>query len=220
MLNPLPNLDDRRWADLVEEGRALIPLYSQGWTDHNAHDPGITFMEMFAAVAEMDIFQLNRVPDRHKRKFLALVGIEPLDPQPSRTVLSFQLKDGAPALKLDAGTELATTNSDGTDVVFRLADSLTTASGSIDAILVAAGPGIADNTQRWIHGESIAIFGTAASAGACLYIGLSKPLPVDAWTKLYFDFGSPRSSADERRKILEEADVVHFSSDPRLGNCI
>lgn len=24
---PLPNLDDRRWEDLVEEGRALIPLY-------------------------------------------------------------------------------------------------------------------------------------------------------------------------------------------------
>jgi hypothetical protein len=39
---PLPNLDDRRWADLVEEGRALIPLYaSEDWTDHNVHDPGI-----------------------------------------------------------------------------------------------------------------------------------------------------------------------------------
>ena len=39
---PLPNLDDRRWADLVEEGRALIPFYAPEWTDHNASDPGIT----------------------------------------------------------------------------------------------------------------------------------------------------------------------------------
>ena len=26
----LPNLDDRRWADLVEEARALIPFYAPG----------------------------------------------------------------------------------------------------------------------------------------------------------------------------------------------
>jgi hypothetical protein len=93
---PLPNLDDRRWADLVEEGQALIPLYArETWTDHNAHDPGITLMELFAWIAEMDIYQLNRIPDRHKRKFLALVGITSEPPQPARTVLSFRLKDGA-----------------------------------------------------------------------------------------------------------------------------
>ena len=44
----LPNLDDRRWSDLVEQGRALIPLYAPEWTDHNASDPGITLMELLA----------------------------------------------------------------------------------------------------------------------------------------------------------------------------
>ena len=39
---PLPHLDDRRWQDLVEEGRALIPRLAPAWTDHNVHDPGIT----------------------------------------------------------------------------------------------------------------------------------------------------------------------------------
>ena len=42
---PLPNLDDRRWADLVDEGRSLIPFYAPDWTDHNIHDPGITFLQ-------------------------------------------------------------------------------------------------------------------------------------------------------------------------------
>src|SRR6185369_16482773 len=74
---PMPNLDDRRWLDLVEEGRSLIPLYGPEWTDHNYHDPGVTLIELLAWVAEMDLYELNRVPERHKRKFLALVGIAP-----------------------------------------------------------------------------------------------------------------------------------------------
>jgi len=45
---PLPNLDDRRWADLVDEGRTLIPVSAPAWTDHNIHDPGVTLMEMLA----------------------------------------------------------------------------------------------------------------------------------------------------------------------------
>jgi hypothetical protein len=68
----LPDLDDRRWTDLVDEGRALIPLFSTVWTDHNLHDPGITFMELFAGETELDLYRVNRVPPSHVRKFLAL----------------------------------------------------------------------------------------------------------------------------------------------------
>ena len=98
MTLPLPQLDDRRWADLVEEGRALIPAYAPdwtdhpGWTDHNVHDPGITLIELFAWIAEMDVYQLNQVPERHRRKFLELVGLLPQPPRPARTVLSFTLR--------------------------------------------------------------------------------------------------------------------------------
>jgi len=38
-LLPLPDLDDRRWTDLVDEGRSLIPIVAPAWTDHNIHDP-------------------------------------------------------------------------------------------------------------------------------------------------------------------------------------
>ena len=74
---PLPNLDTRRWADLVEEGQALIPQHAPEWTDHNAHDPGITLMELLAWLVEQDIFRLNQIPRRHVRKFLALAGYYP-----------------------------------------------------------------------------------------------------------------------------------------------
>ena len=71
----IPNLDDRRWADLVEEARALIPRVAPRWTDHNAHDPGITFIELFAWLAEMQLYQLNRVGERHREAFARLAGV-------------------------------------------------------------------------------------------------------------------------------------------------
>ena len=73
----LPNLDTRRWTDLVDEGRALVPRYAPRWTDHNYHDPGITLIELFAWLIEQLIYRANRVPERHLRKFLALVVYDP-----------------------------------------------------------------------------------------------------------------------------------------------
>jgi hypothetical protein len=43
-----PNLDDRVWADIVDEARALIPKYAPQWTDHSYSDLGITLIELFA----------------------------------------------------------------------------------------------------------------------------------------------------------------------------
>ena len=37
----LPNLDDKTYAGLVEEARALIASLYPEWTDHNPSDPGI-----------------------------------------------------------------------------------------------------------------------------------------------------------------------------------
>src|ERR671921_178467 len=105
MVLSLPNLDDRRWVDLVEEGRALIPFYAPEWTDHNIHDPGITTLELFAWVAEMDIYRLNRVPLAHRLKFLALVGVSPLPPRPARTVLRLTRRAASAPFELPAGVE-------------------------------------------------------------------------------------------------------------------
>jgi hypothetical protein len=70
----LPNLDDRRYKDLVEEGRSLIPTYSPEWTNHNPSDPGITLVELFAYLTEMMIYRLDRVTDENRKKFLKLLS--------------------------------------------------------------------------------------------------------------------------------------------------
>ena len=70
----LPNLDDRTYADLMEEALALLPAHAPEWTNHNPSDPGITLLEMFACLAEMLIYRLNRVTDANKLAFVKLLN--------------------------------------------------------------------------------------------------------------------------------------------------
>ena len=69
----LPNLDDRTFADLVAEAHTLIPVKAPEWTNHNESDPGITLVELFAYLTEMQIYRLNRVTDANVCAFLKLI---------------------------------------------------------------------------------------------------------------------------------------------------
>jgi hypothetical protein len=71
---PLPTLDDRSYADLLEEARTLIPSLAPGWTNHNPSDPGITLVELFAWLTEMMIYRVNRLPEENTVAFLRLLN--------------------------------------------------------------------------------------------------------------------------------------------------
>ena len=92
---PLPNLDDRRFQDLVDEAKRLIPRYMPEWTNHNVADPGVALIELFAWVSEMVLYRVNQVPDRMYVHFLNLVGIEPFPPSVARANLTFWLSSPA-----------------------------------------------------------------------------------------------------------------------------
>jgi hypothetical protein len=70
----LPDLDDRRYEDLVDEARASIPHLHPGWTDHNPSDPGITLVELFAWLVEMVLYRVNRVTPQTYDVFLKLLN--------------------------------------------------------------------------------------------------------------------------------------------------
>ena len=53
--------DARRFDSLLNEARARIPAHTPEWTDHNANDPGISLLELFAYIAELkDQFNVPR----------------------------------------------------------------------------------------------------------------------------------------------------------------
>ena len=114
MTLPVPNLDDRTWADLVEEGRGLIPQFAPEWTDHNAHDPGITLIELLAYRTEQELFRINAIGPAHEQAFLGLFGprFQPAGARPAQALLAYQpesLPRGQlpPAAWLAAGEFLA-----------------------------------------------------------------------------------------------------------------
>ncbi|MCG5212175.1 putative baseplate assembly protein [Streptosporangium sp. KLBMP 9127] len=179
---PLPDLDDRRWQDLVDEGRALIPFYAPQWTDHNVHDPGITLMELFAWVAEMDLYTVNQITDAHRRKLLALAGITPAPPRPSRTLLDVRLAPGAPARSLPAGLEFEGRDPFGEPVRFRSLHEVTVQPGRLAAVRTGRDAPLEDLTTAWRRGEPVHPFGPDPHPGSALYLGFDLPSPWPAGT--------------------------------------
>ena len=214
---PLPNLDDRRWLDLVDEGRSLIPLYAPEWTDHNAHDPGITLVELFAWVAEMDIYQLNRISDEHKLKFLELVGITPQPPAAAHAVLGFTLHSGVPRQRLRTTAEFAGSDSFGKETRFRLLEPVTAAPGQIAAIQIRDAKGFRDVTKAWRDGDPFPAFGPVPEPGTELYFGFTNALRVRRPTAFYFIFADKYAGEVERERILTEVmERVSACNPPRI----
>ena len=88
----LPKLDDKPFAKIFEDARSLIPSNTAEWTDHNVHDPGITFLDLFAWLAEIQQYRLDRTSAASYARFFSLMGLAPLDPQPAQVTVAFALK--------------------------------------------------------------------------------------------------------------------------------
>lgn len=101
---PLPDLDDRSFDDLVAEMRALIPRYAPSWTDHNASDPGITLVELFAWLGEALIYRINRIPQASEVRFLELLGVRFQPAQAASVVLRASAANLAAPLSIPAGS--------------------------------------------------------------------------------------------------------------------
>ena len=109
MALPVPNLDDRRFQDLVDDAKRLVQQRCPEWTDHNVSDPGVTLIEMFAWMTDQLLYRLNRVPDRNYVKFLELIGVRLFPPTAARGEVTFWLSAPQPdAVRIAGGTQVAT----------------------------------------------------------------------------------------------------------------
>ncbi|TCO17184.1 putative phage baseplate assembly protein [Kribbella steppae] len=216
---PLPNLDDRRWADLVEEGRALIPRYAPGWTDHNVSDPGMTLLDLLAWVIEADLYRVNRVTDRFRRKFLALVGLSASPPRPAVATIALSTISGVPR-HLPAGTILSARQAPGdAPLLYRLDREVTITGLTVAAVQVAGT--LADGSSHMIDrsadlraGQPIAAFGDDPDGRteAALLVGLEADPSLVAGEVLTLALVvSESDDADAERDAMATADI-----DPRV----
>jgi hypothetical protein len=101
---PTPILDDRTWQQLRDELVRRIPVYTPEWTDHNASDPGITLLELFAFLGENLLFRFNQIPEATRLAFLKLLSF-PLRPAcAARALVSVSTSEPA-GVPVPLGTE-------------------------------------------------------------------------------------------------------------------
>lgn len=198
----LPNLDDRSWADLADEGRALIPVYGPEWTDHNASDPGITLLELLAWKTEMDIYRLNQVTDAERLRFLNLVSVRPRGPQPGYAVLSLSAKSFTPTLP--ASLEFSGVDANNVESRYHTLREITLAPGKLTALQTYGAGGFQNLTPAWKRMSKLYPFGTNPQVDGAFYLGLSDPLPVNAPATFYFTFGDGFSTWKYREELIEQ----------------
>jgi predicted phage baseplate assembly protein len=172
MALPSPNLDNRRFDDIVAEALALVPRYTPEWTDLNQGDPGRTLIELYAWLTEMVLFRLNRVPDLLYVKFLELLGLQLRPAEPATVELTFTLIDPAsPMVVIPMGTRVAAAGPDGTPVVFETDRALNALGPSLAAILSSDGFEFSSSTAASAAGQPFWPLGPAPRTGSALYLG-------------------------------------------------
>ena len=121
-----PQLDQRSAQDIVDELKRMIPRYCPEWTDHNVSDPGVALIELFAWVAELLLYQMNRVPDLHYIKMMELMGMKLAPAQPACAPVTIWLSEQQPGeFSIDKGYEVASSRSESEpSIIFSTADKL------------------------------------------------------------------------------------------------
>lgn len=185
MALPAPDLDDRRYDDLVADAVRLVRRACPDWTDENPADLGITLLEAYAYLTDGLFQRLNLVPDRLRLKFFDLIGLRLVPPTPATVPVTFWLS--APArspLIVAQGTEIGTVRTETTpSVVFSTRADLTIQPCAVAVVLTRTA---ADTDPVERDEEIFPAFSDPPVPGDELLIGLDRAVPS---TAVQLDYG-------------------------------
>lgn len=180
------NLDDQTYAEIIKAAEGRLPWLCPVWTDHNAHDPGITILELMAWYKEMQQYHMNQFTDALRCKLLKLAGITLHPAAPAWCPV--ELGPESPAYL--AGERLTTREG----IPFELAQSIPAHRAAIARIQVVQGP------RRMDVGELLGDrhvtfqpFGEETGSFSQLHIGFSRLGEGDL--RLWFDVEPPAGVA-------------------------
>lgn len=177
---PAPNLDDRRFQQLVDDAKRYVQQTCPEWTDHNVSDPGVTLIESFAGMVEQLLYRLNRVPNRNYIKFLEMIGVKLFPPAAARAGVTFWLS--APQTEIvnvPVGTQVSTLRSETVGpVVFTVVEDLDVVPSELSRVMTSFKEGeFQDHTTALRGGKNFPAFDTPPKAGDQLLVGLSAATP-------------------------------------------
>jgi len=213
----VPELDERKYESILEDARKQIPIYTKDWTDHNIHDPGITFLELLVWLAEMQVYHLDQITGKHYLKFLKLMGFTP-GHQCCASVDVTILPENVEGIIIPEGEQIIATDESGDKRVFETTETLAISQAKITRVICDYPKGREDNTEANNKaGIYYLAFGTKAKNGSCMYLGFDKSHSpfnstvnnLDIIIHYYEDnLPSPASHRDEIEDISVSVKVV------------
>lgn len=177
--NAIPQIDDRRYEDILAEVRTRIarytPEWTPVWTDVNDSDPGITLAQVFAWLSELLIYRMNKVPELNYIKFLQLLGIELKPAESARAEITFPVLETHPDpyVIVPLRTQISAEATDGgAPIVFETERALTALTARLTAVQVFEGFDYTDasllNSESELGFEP---FGSLAKVDSALLLG-------------------------------------------------
>lgn len=178
-------LDQTSFDEMVDRAKNRIVSFYPEWTDFNYHDPGITMIELFAWQKEIQQYELDYIGERHKRKYLRLLGTDVKHKTAAQCFVTGKLSS---ACLIPEGCRL-----EAAGVVFETMERQ-----MLPGIAITCCFGWLKNRVSFLDGERLSLgqsfrfypFGSEAAAGTCLFIGLSGPLPVGERVALTIHVGN------------------------------
>ncbi len=175
-----PDLDDRRFQQLVDEAKRYVQQRCPEWTDHNVSDPGVTLIEVFAHMVDQLVYRLNRVPEKNYLAFLDLLGVRLFPPTAARADVTFRLSAPQPeTVLLPAGSEVATAPGETRGaVVFATVGDLPIVPCELDRLVTIAASGEqVERTNDLRAGKDVPCFQAVPAPGDAMLFGLSAAVP-------------------------------------------
>ncbi len=177
-----PIIDDRRYDDIITEVRTRIarytPEWTPVWTDLNDNDPGITLVQVFAWLTEMQLYRLGKVPELNYLKFLELLGIELNPAEAAISEITFPVKPAhtTPTVIVPKGAQVTAEAPDGgAPIVFETERALIALRAQLTSLQAFDGYG-----HQLVSAENAAAtpgflpFGTLARPDSALLLGFSE----------------------------------------------
>ncbi|MDR3295887.1 MAG: baseplate J/gp47 family protein [Clostridiales Family XIII bacterium] len=171
MINSI-NLSDKTYAEILEEAIALVPLFTDEWTNFNASDPGLTVLQNLSAFSLLQRNYINEVNDAVRRRLLGLLGITAGE---YRAAHVFLCAAGGDAVTLAPGEKLMAE-----DLCFEPCEPVSLEAWSVVAAATECGGAYKDITYLLDRGvkSGAAAFGAPAVKGAAFYV-FTDGLPED-----------------------------------------
>jgi predicted phage baseplate assembly protein len=177
---PAPNLDDRRFQELVDDAKRMVQQRCPRWTDHNVSDPGVTLIETFAFMVDQLLYRLNRVPERNYVKFLEMIGVRLYPPSAARADVTFWLSAAqGETVNIPVGTQVGTTRTGIEEsVIFTVTEERAIPPCSLENVLSSIEDGRYREHQETLEArQHFYAFDDQPKAGDALYAGLSVAVP-------------------------------------------